>query len=180
MSYPILKIPDYDLSSRRVVEIPFNMTVPAAGRNTLVSSLIPYGFRILRLVMIFDENALNNLRLRWFISTNAGTSATGPPAGDDITATESPTPYFIGNNVILTANINQDYPVDRHYIKLYAENTNAVAVVANCTCILQQLPEGATIPKPPTTTPTPSTEAMQESTSTQTVSLRGGKAAVPV
>jgi hypothetical protein len=139
MSYPTLKIPDLFTESKRVVEIPFNLTVPALGRATLVSSLIPYTFRLLRIKMVFDENALNLLRLRWLISTNAGVSATGPPAGDDITATESPTPYYIGNNLIVTSNINQDYPVDRHYLKLYAENDNGVPVVANCTVIIQAL-----------------------------------------
>lgn len=144
MTYPILKIPDLLTTPKRVVEIPFNMTVPAAvggisGRNTLVSSLIPYAFRVLRIKMVFDENAQNLLRIRWFISTNAGTSTTGSPAGDDLTATESPTPYYIGNNLIIISNINQDFPVERHYLKLYAENDNAVAVVANCTVIIQAL-----------------------------------------
>jgi hypothetical protein len=139
MTYPTLKIPDIVSIPKRVVEIPFNMTVPAGGRNTLVSSLISYTFRLLRIKMVFDENAQNLLRIRWFIATNAGTSTTGPPAGDDITATESPTPFFIGNNLIITANINQDYPVERHYLKMYAENGNAVPVVANATVILQQL-----------------------------------------
>ena len=154
MTYPILKIPDLLTRTQRVVEIPFNAVVPAGGRVTLISSLIVYPFRILRIKMVFDENSQNLLSLRWFIATNASSSATGPPAGDDITATESPTPYFIGNNLIITANINQDYPTDRHYIKMYAENANAVAVVANATVILQSLTQVPTTPTtPPTTTP---------------------------
>jgi hypothetical protein len=139
MSYATLTLPPLKTTSKRVVEIPFNITVPAGGRATLVSSLIPYTFRLLRIKMVFDENAQNLLRIRWFIATNAGVSATGPPAGDDITATESPTPFYIGNNLVVTANINQDYPVDRHYLKMYCENDNAVAVVANATVIIQAL-----------------------------------------
>jgi hypothetical protein len=139
MTYPTLKIPDLITTPKRVVEIPFNATVPAAGRATLVSSLIPYAFRILRIKMVFDENSQNNLRIRWYISTNAQTSQTGPPAGDDVTATESPTPYFIGSSLIITANINQDYGVERHYIKMYAENGNVIPVIANCTVIIQAL-----------------------------------------
>lgn len=154
MTYSTLKIPDLLTTPQRVVEIPFNMIVPATGRATLVSSLIPYAFRVLRLKMVFDDKALNLLRIRWFIATNAGTSATGPPAGDDITATESPTPFFIGNNIITTANINQDYPTDRHYIKMYAENDNALPVFANATVILQALTTPPPTPAPPATTPT--------------------------
>jgi hypothetical protein len=144
MSYPTLKIPDVITTPKRTVEIPFNAVVPLRvgalnGRVTLVSSLIPYPFRVLRIKMVFDEVALNNLFYRWFISTNAQTSATSPPAGDDLTATESPTPYFIGNNLIITANINQDFPSDRHYLKMYCENANLYAVQANATVILQEL-----------------------------------------
>lgn len=144
MSYPTLKIPDVFTVSKRTVEIPFNVAVPARagivnGRATLVSSLIPYPFRVLRIKMVFDEFALNNLFYRWFISTNATTSATSPPAGDDLTATESPTPYYIGNNQILIANIYQDYSSARHYLKMYVENANLAIVQANATVIIQEL-----------------------------------------
>ena len=144
MSYPTLKIPDIYKEPKRTIEIPFNAVVPLRvgivnGRVTLVSSLISYPFRVLRIKMVFDEFALNNLLIRWFISTTATTSATGPPSGDDITATESPTPFFLGNSLVLVANINQDYPSARHYLKMYCENVNLYAVQANCTMIIQEI-----------------------------------------
>jgi len=149
MTYPILKIPDLLTTSQRVIEIPFNAIVPAGGNITLVSSLIPYAFRVLRIKMVFDNNSQNLLRVRWFISTSGGTSLTGQPSGDDIVATESPTPSFVGSNLVTTANINVDYPSDRHYIKMYAENGNLIDVIANGTVIIQAL----TTPPPTVTTP---------------------------
>jgi hypothetical protein len=130
--------------------------------------------------MVFDDKAQNLLRLRWFISTNAGQNATGPPAGDDITATESPTPFFLGSNIIVTVNINQDYPVDRHYIKMYAENDNAVVVVANATVILQALTAVPTTqPTPPTTLPATTPTTSPATTPTTPTTPPSGEGVVP-
>lgn len=131
--------PKFTLVDKRMVEIPFVSTIGAGVHLTLLSSRIPYTFRIIQAKMIFTDDAANLVRHQWLTSSNASISTTGVPSGDNILTIESPTAYFIGRNVIRVINANIKITEINKYLKLYTFNGNAYAYNINCSMIIQEL-----------------------------------------
>lgn len=139
MSLSIPVTPTAKLKPRRRAELNFSGTVGAGTHLTIVSSAIPYGFRVKEAKMIFTVDANNNIRHYWLVSSEPSESTTGVPSGDNIFARENRQSYFIGKSFIRKAVTSLSYPDAPLYIKCHTWNQGAYPYVINCAINIEEL-----------------------------------------
>jgi hypothetical protein len=127
------------LPNKRLVELPFSATIPAGSWLTILTSIMPYKFRIMKAKMVFGEEANNLVQHSWFISHNTSVSITGYPSGDNIFAREMTLPYFIGKGIERVVNCNIEIDDLRTCVKLCTYNLNAYPYIINCMLTIQEM-----------------------------------------
>ena len=133
------KAPRFEMVGKRVAELPFSGTIAAGGFLTIVSSMITYKFRILKVKMIFTEDANNWIVHEWLISGNRSTSTTGRPSGTNIFGRESPVSSFAGKAIVRNIACSIEVREERNYIKLYTRSTSPYAYFVNGTITIEEI-----------------------------------------
>jgi len=140
MPAPIkFKAPTFNLTAKRMVEIPFTGTITAGNNLTLVAGPISYPFRIIQCKMIFTAIAVSVIEHRWFTSHTVSAPTTGPPSDENIFGRESPSAYFVGESLIRIVNCNLEFKEPHLYIKLHTYNPSVATYILNCSIILQEI-----------------------------------------
>lgn len=131
--------PILDLKSKRMVELNFNSAIPTLTNLTLVSSPISYPFKILKVEMIFTEEANNLITHTWLTSGNRGVSVTGLPSGFNIFGRENPFTSFVGKSLIKNINCDVEVLEPLQHIKLHTYNGTTYVYMINCSITIQEI-----------------------------------------
>jgi len=103
----------------------FSGTCLANSELTLVSKRIDFPFRVLKMLPSFALGTDKTLQLKLFISKDKTAPATGKPSGVNILGLFSEDPYVIGDDEQKSIDLNIQYQARGHYVKIYANNTDA-------------------------------------------------------
>ena len=133
------KAPKFEMKPRRVAEIPFQATLAAGAMVTLNSARITYPFRVVKVKMIFTEEAMNQVIHRWHVLRNPFVSTTAGPVGDNLFSRESPTASFIGTAIIRVVECNVEFPEGMRVVALYTNNTSPYAYDFNCAVVIEAM-----------------------------------------
>ena len=136
---PIFKAPKFEFPLKRCGEIPFTTLLAPNTHLTMLSSVIPFDFRISMVRMNFDNDHNNNVRHYWLCSHNEGVSTTGPPADENVFERILPTSYIIGDNRELRLYPNFYFYGARNFLKLHVHNLNVYTVDINASAYIEEL-----------------------------------------
>jgi len=136
---PVFKAPKFEFPLKRCGEIPFTTLLAANTHLTMLSSVIPFDFRISMVRMNFDNDHNNNVRHYWLCSHNEGVSTTGPPPDENVFERILPTSYIIGDNRELRLYPNFYFYGARNFLKLHVHNLNVYTVDINASAYIEEL-----------------------------------------
>lgn len=139
MGISTFKVPEFKLVSKRVSEIPFSGSIGTLTWLTLLSTKIPYPFRVVQAKMIFPDAANSLVRHYWHVSPTPVSSTTQELLIENIFGRESPNPFFIGKAVIKTVNCSVEYPAGNLYLILHTYNGLPIAYIINCSIVIQEM-----------------------------------------
>ena len=140
MAYPIFNTPEIQYPTKRQITIPLAQAVLNAGaQNTLVSSLIPFPFRIVQVKMFFSFTTNNLVRYYWLVSSSNDISTTGVPSGDNPFSGVGTLPYFVGEGIMRKEVCSYEDKAGRKYVKLHTLNGSLVAQPINASVVVQEL-----------------------------------------
>jgi len=131
--------PKFTLAAKRAAIIPFSATILAGTLETIVSTTIPFKFRITLIEMVFSHGTGNLVEHGWFIDRNVSVSDTGFPSGTNLFARDSATTLFTGDGIIRRIPMNYEVNEEGMHIKLYTNNPLAVDYVVNASIAIQEL-----------------------------------------
>lgn len=114
--------PKLTLEPKRMFEIPFSGNVLAATQLTLLSGVIPFQFVVKGVTMVFNAEAMNQIRHYWLYGTDDVGSTTGVPSGVNIFSALTPVGYFTGHATIRKVDANILIPLSNARIKLHTDN----------------------------------------------------------
>lgn len=124
---------------KRILTIPFMANLAANTNVTLLAGKIPFRYRVTEAEIVFRDDANNLLLIYIFVSKSATLSTTTPPPDSNVFSQFSPTPYFIGENLVKHVNCVYDVQDGEYYIKVYASNLNAYAQTVNVTVKIEEI-----------------------------------------
>ena len=126
-------------TAKRGGEVLFIFTVNNLSWLTVVSSPIPFGFKIACIRMCFDDDHVNNVQHYWLCDHNATVSATGISGGVSVFGQVVPTPFIVGSNREMRLYPNFVYEGKLNYIKLCIHNLNNYVVQINCSVYIEEI-----------------------------------------
>lgn len=135
----MFKAPKYEPQAKRLVEIPFSISVPTLAYRTLVTSRIMYKYRVVRVKMFFLASAASLVEHRWYVARSPTVSTTDWPADTLLHGRESPAAGFVGQSLVRQAEIGVDVMEEGTYIKFSTYNGTGAAYVANGAITLEEL-----------------------------------------
>lgn len=121
---PVL-FPMLETVSRPQIAIPFHAAFAAAGRVTLVSTKIPFPFRITRIGLACDALPPVPIQVSYYTSRNTQAPTTAPPPDSNVLAPFSPTPWFPAYPILFLIDMSFVPPADDTYVKVHFWNPNA-------------------------------------------------------
>jgi hypothetical protein len=109
-------LPSLESVSRPQIIIPFTaLVIPAAGFVTLVSTAIPFPFKITRIYVLMPAAVEAHI----YTSNNRTAPITGLPPDTDIFAPYSPTPYLTwAGGFTFASDLNYIPPEGHQYVKV--------------------------------------------------------------
>lgn len=120
-------------------EIPLVGVIGAGAQGAFVSGKIDKPFRINGIVIIFDTDHVDNVFHYLLVGDTNQVSTTSISTGDNLVPAQSPTPFFIGHNMIRCIKIIKEFPEGKRYLKCHVINTNAYAIVVNASIIIEEI-----------------------------------------
>ena len=131
--------PKMDMKGKRVLEIPFVGLVAAGAHLTLVSSPIPFPFRITELKMVYTDDAQSLVRHYWLLSPNRNVSTSSVASGSNLLARQAPTDYYIGKALAKRILCNVEVTDIPMHIKVHTLNGAPTPYYINCSCTIEEL-----------------------------------------
>jgi hypothetical protein len=120
--------PTFETVGRPQIAIPFDFTLPAAiARYTLVTSRIPFKYRITRIGLGCAAIPAIPLQASIFTARTAALPTTTPPTDTNVFTPFSPTPYWSLVNFFYIIDMNFVPSDDEQFIKVHIWNQVAVA-----------------------------------------------------
>jgi len=120
-------------------EIPLSGVIGAGAQGAFVSGKIAKPFRINGIVIVFGSDHIDAV-LHYFLAGDTNqVSTTSISTGDNLIPSGSPTPYFIGHNMIRHIKIIKEFPEGNRYLKCHVVNNNAYAITANASLIVEEI-----------------------------------------
>lgn len=133
--------PEILFNRRRLINIPISGTIGATAQNSFSTSHIPFKYRIVKVRMYFRDDAVWNVLMYWFSSSNPQGSTANLPDGTNIFAYASNTPFFVSDGPPVEAECSYESNEDEHYIKLHVVNNNGYATNVNGVVTIEEVPE---------------------------------------
>lgn len=131
--------PKMTLKTKRIIEIPLVGLVAAGAHLGLVSSPIPFPFRVTQIKMVFTDDAQNLVRYYPLVSSNRNVSTTSVSDGENLLARQSPVNYFIGKALAKTINCNVEVPETNMHLKVHTLNGAPTPYYTNVTIRIEEL-----------------------------------------
>ena len=116
--------------------ISFVGTVAAGSTTVLVSRSLGFPFTIKRLIASFELNQNRNVKIRFFLSYDKETPASGFPSGNNLLQFVSNQPYLVGDDDKKRLDVNiesEDWP---SWLKIHAENSDAFQHDIDCQILI--------------------------------------------
>jgi len=120
-------------------EIPLVGVIGAGAQGAIVSGKIDKPFRINGIIIIFGSDHVDNVFHYFLVGDTNQVSTASISTGDNIVPPDSPTPYFIGHNMIRHIKIIKEFPNGNRYLKCHVVNNNGYAIVVNASIIVEEI-----------------------------------------
>lgn len=120
-------------------EIPLVGAIGAGLQTAFVSGKMDKPFRVNGIIIVFDTDHVNNVLHYFLVGDTNQVSATSISTGDNLVPSDSPTPFFIGHNMIRYVKIIKEFPKGNRYLKCHVVNNNAYAIVVNASIIIEEM-----------------------------------------
>jgi len=120
-------------------EIPLSGVIGAGAQGAFVSGKIDKPFRINGIVIVFSSDHIDTVLHYFLVGDTNQVSTASISTGVNLTPTDSPTPYFIGHNMIRCVKIIKEFPEGNKYLKCHVVNNNAYAVTVNASIIVEEI-----------------------------------------
>jgi len=133
------RAPKIEAFVRREIEIPMSAAIAAASQGTIVTGLITFPFKVVKVKMYFRNDAANLVRCYWLVSESSTGSTTGIPPGDNLFKESVPLPYFVGEDEIREVLCYYEDEDGNKHIKLHVDNAHTIAQEVQATVTIRRL-----------------------------------------
>lgn len=120
------------------ITIPFHRRngVLAGGELILVSNVIPHRFSVQSVSARFRANADDNLTIRFFVSEDSETTATGYNLLSNVSAL----PFLSGSDSFQVVSVNPEEFREGRFIKIQASNTGTTPLTLDASVTIRAYP----------------------------------------
>jgi len=132
------RAPKIEVLQKKAYEIPFVQTVGATSQLTLISSLIPFLFKVIIVKIYFSANHANAVGHYILIGRNNQGSTTGIPEGENVLGPYVPLSPLVGDNETIVLQPNYVWPELKGYVKVHVNNARPYTVQIKVLVTIQE------------------------------------------